>query len=452
MKFSLRYYQQYIIDNIKDRTIAVLPTGAGKTAVICALAEQYHKDGKTVLIVVPTIDLKNQVNVTLSEQQLTHAAKVAVYKSAHKIKNVDVYIHDEVHHSACDTWDKLIKNNSLSIHLGLTASPFRLDGKPLDNFDKVLEPVTTFDLIKQGFLCPGLDEYSVDIGTVLEDFNDLEGQYQQLNKKYIYATIIENYLKYCTVETKSVVFCVSIAHCEDLKQQFDKVGVISQIISYKDTPTVRKQKLEDFKAGRIRVLLNVTLITEGVDIPDCECVVMCRFASLGLYLQMVGRALRKKPKNAILLDFVGNLRHGSVLSSIGFSHVFYEAKTQKEQATTSVPFCKFCYSVGTLEEYLKTGVCPTCSQELLPVSLNKLPIPLPKEIQGQLVLYKVSNFDQALQKASKIKSLEGFAVALKRCLKMAETPEIGLERITEMVESKYRGKIGRQILEGIKND
>lgn len=448
-KFILRQYQQEIVNTVKDRTIAVLPTGAGKTAVICALAEKYHNEGKTVLIVVPTIDLKNQVNVTLAEQQLTHAAKVAVYKSAHKIKNVDVYISDECHHSACDTWDKLIKGNSSAIHLGLTASPFRLDGKPLDNFDRVLEPVTTYELMKQGYLAPGLDEYSVDIGTVLEDFNDLEGQYQQLNKKYIHATIIENYLKYCTVETKSVVFCVSIAHCEDLKQQFIAAGCIAECISYKDTPTVRKQKLEDFKAGRIRVLLNVTLITEGVDIPDCECVVMCRFASLGLYLQMVGRALRKKTKNAILLDFVGNLRHGSVLSSVGFSHVFYEAKAVKLEASTAIPFCKFCYSVGTLEEYLSTGICPTCDQLFEPMTLNKLPMKLPKEVEGNLTKYKVSHFHQAIAKATKIKSIDGFAVALKRCLKMADDPEKGLQEIIEVVENKYRGKIGRKIIEDL---
>src|SRR4028118_1439280 len=335
MKFTLREYQQKIVDEIQDRDIAVLPTGAGKSAIICALAERALEADLRPLIVVPTLVLKNQFNVTLREQEIP--VKVAVWKSAHKYQ-ADIFLHDECHHSAADSWDKIFVDNPTKIHYGFTASPSRLDGKPLNNFKRVLEPVTTKDLVDAGYLVPGIDEYSINTGIELTDSENLEAQFLAIDKhrKTIYGIVVDNFLKHCEYTTKTIVFCTTIRHCQELEKRFDAAGVNACTISYKDSPSARKAKLDWFKNGFVTMLLNVSLISEGYDLPDCEAVLMCRYASRALYYQQVGRVLRKKPKNAIVLDFVGNLiKHKSVLANTGWSDLFYEdLKRHKEEEET----------------------------------------------------------------------------------------------------------------------
>jgi DNA repair protein RadD len=78
----------------------------------------------------------------------------------------------------------------------------------------------------------------------------------------------------------------------------------------------RDETLRRFKAGELKYLCNVNVLTTGFDAPHIDCVALVRpTMSPGLYYQMVGRGFRIHPskQNCLVLDFGGNvLRHGPV--------------------------------------------------------------------------------------------------------------------------------------------
>ena len=95
---------------------------------------------------------------------------------------------------------------------------------------------------------------------------------------------------------------------------FNDAG-ISAAVLLSDTPRAeRNAAIGGFKKGRVKVLVNVLIATEGFDLPDAACILIARpTMSLAIYLQMVGRGLRRKPDNGncIILDLAGNSeKHG----------------------------------------------------------------------------------------------------------------------------------------------
>lgn len=441
MKFKLRDYQQKCVDDAKDRDIIVLSTGAGKSAIICELVRRDVKAGKKPLIVVPSLELKRQFTATLKQQEIS-GCSVAVYKSAYKHIGIDSYYHDECHRTACNTWDKLISDNLGASHIGTSATPFRLDGRPLKHFKRVLEPILISELIQRGYLAPGIDEYSVDLGVELNDSEDLESQYSALNRNKLYGQVVDNFLKYCDPHSKTIVFATTIKHCEQLQERFESAGIKATTISYKDTFSARKAKLDWFKNGYITMLLNVSLFVEGVDVPDTQNVLLCRYGSCAFYFQAVGRVLRKKSTNAIVLDYVGNIiKHGSVMANTGWSDRFYEELNRPQEVT--VPYCTRCYSPVSADVFLKAGKCPIC---LGTVDIKKSkPTALPSEINGDLKRYSVPLFEQAFYQASKINDWKRYANAMKKALALAEDKDTATQRILEGVSNRYTGRLYRNI-------
>ena len=110
-------------------------------------------------------------------------------------------------------------------------------------------------------------------------------------------------------ERQTIVYAVSTRHAHNLADEFEKNGVPAAVI-LADTPaTERECAVEGFKAATIRVLVNVMVATEGVDLPDASCIVITRpTKSLSLFLQMIGRGLRPKRNrgDCIILDLAGN--------------------------------------------------------------------------------------------------------------------------------------------------
>jgi superfamily II DNA or RNA helicase len=109
---------------------------------------------------------------------------------------------------------------------------------------------------------------------------------------------------------QTICFGINIVHSEAIADEFRANGVNAVHIDGYTPRDERKEIIADFKAGKIKLLSSVGVLTKGFDAPDATCLVIARpTKSLMLHIQMLGRVLRKSScdTNALILDHSGNL-------------------------------------------------------------------------------------------------------------------------------------------------
>ena len=120
-----------------------------------------------------------------------------------------------------------------------------------------------------------------------------------------------------------IVFAVSVEHSKNIVERYQEKGVSAVHIDATTPSQERREFIEQFKAKKIKILSNVEIITEGFDFPECEVVQLARpTKSLALYLQMVGRVMRKAngKEHGLVLDNAGMwLEHGLALMAVVLS-------------------------------------------------------------------------------------------------------------------------------------
>ncbi len=155
-----------------------------------------------------------------------------------------------------------------------------------------------------------------------------------------------------------LIFCAGVAHAEsvmkELRQYSNSVaGVFGDTL-----PFLREETLADFKAGKLKYLVNVGVLTTGFDAPITDCVVLLRPTnSPGLYYQMVGRGFRLHPEkeNCLVLDFAGNIeRHGPV-DMIEVSPI---DNPSKEKRGKTCPECREVVATSAV-------ICPACDHHFV---------------------------------------------------------------------------------------
>lgn len=341
MSFKLRDYQETDIKRLrsafleKDSIIYNLPTGGGKTASTSYMLKSLAQQGKRGWFICHRKELLEQASSAFSKQGIQHGliggnnkfnphekiqvcSVLSLLNKIDELPQPDFIIWDECHHIAAISWDKIFKKTAGAKHLGLSATPIRLDGKGLDNyFQEIIRGLSMKELISQGYLCP-YKIYAPSIpdltrlGKIKGEFN--ESQLNSIIKQsFIFGDIIKHW-KIHAINKRTAIFCSSVEHSKEIASEFSKLGIIASHLD-SSTPAAQRSKIiSDFENGKIQVLTNVDLISEGFDLPAIECVILLRpTMSLGLYLQQVGRALRPSPnkREAIILDHTGNsLRHG----------------------------------------------------------------------------------------------------------------------------------------------
>ena len=131
----------------------------------------------------------------------------------------------------------------------------------------------------------------------------------------IIGDLIESYRKYAD-GLKAIVYCVSLQHSEHVARSFRNAGIAAQHIDGETPKLLREQIIRDFRSGRVQILCNVDLISEGFDVPSAGAVILASpTQSLTLYIQQAMRAMRPDENNpdkrAVIIDHVGNVfRHG----------------------------------------------------------------------------------------------------------------------------------------------
>lgn len=384
----LRPYQESVIDDTREalrRHHSVLmqgPTGMGKTAITVFMMGRAAAQGKRAYFLVHQNELLSQTSKALWRQQLEHGmiasgkarstlpAQVAsvqtLVRRMDQYKEPDLLIIDEAHRAAAKTYQTIIERWPNARVIGLTATPQRTDGKPLDvMFDTLVLGPTIRELMDAGYLCD-YEIYAppigIDVSTVKRKMGDFDSKELEavVDKKSITGSAVGHYKTHASGK-RCVVMCVSIKHAEHVAEQYQAAGVSSGVIEGTMTGHQRDKMLADFAAGRLMVICNVQLLVEGVDIPAIEVVQWLRpTQSLVVWMQGNGRGLRPADNKTglIIFDHVGNcLRHGLPDDDREWSLEGKE-KGKKKAAADEVKIkqCGSCYAV------FRPGpqTCPHC--------------------------------------------------------------------------------------------
>ena len=275
----------------------------------------------------------------------------------------DLIIPDEAHH-ACSgsTWDRIFKAWPDAFVLGVTATPIRLDGKPLKgSFAHMVLGPTPAELMEGGDLC-GYTLYAppVAVGKLKKRMGDYvkSEAAAAMDKPQLVGNAVEHY-KALAAGKRAIVFCVSLEHAENTAAAFRAAGFAAQRIDGGMDRTARRALVSDFSAGAIKVLTSCDLVSEGFDLPAIEVAILMRpTASLALYLQQVGRALRPYPgkDRAIILDHAGNAGVHGLPDDDREWCLDGEESGRKGKAPPTLRLCGKCYA------HAKSGtlVCSHC--------------------------------------------------------------------------------------------
>jgi superfamily II DNA or RNA helicase len=326
---ELREYQekacQTTVDGFKKthKQLIVLPTGSGKTFVFWNIIKRM---GLKTLVLVNTREIQKHTIETgnKSFSEFTHKVNVCTVQSAMYIKklnklkneNYDLIIVDECHHSCAGGYRKIfdyleIKHKYI---LGVTATPFRKDGQSVyELFGKPNFTISLDELISLGFLCD-LQGYRIKTNCSLTGVRKNKGDFQKnqlesvINTKNRNQLIVNEYIKLANGE-KAIVFCVSVKHALEIKNGFLLKGISCEVIHGKMSKMERDLFLLYFKTGRIKILANCQILTEGFDEPSITTLLMARpTCSKTLYVQMIGRGARIFPgkEQCKILEFTDN--------------------------------------------------------------------------------------------------------------------------------------------------
>ena len=227
---------------------------------------------------------------------------------------------DESHHATAETYLTLVEElksaNPELRHLGVTATPLRADGNGLARvYQKDSFKITIADLVKLGYLVQPR-WLGISTGLSLTGVHTRNGDFAQGELATVYDTpagrriIVAAYQQYAAGR-RGIAFTASVAGAHDLAADFRTAGVDAEAIDATTPKDRRRQLLADFRAGRLTLLCNVDVLTEGFDAPGASCVLMCRpTRSDGRYIQAMGRGLRpamgmaQPGEDCLILDFL----------------------------------------------------------------------------------------------------------------------------------------------------
>lgn len=352
---TLRDYQEDAIQSVlsaADRNIkrpaVVLATGGGKTVVMSALIPQLHameKSRKKVLVLAHKEELVKQACATISKLNPDLNVQIDMLKSRPNEKadvivgsvstlvrmtrlerydalEFKMIVLDECHHAIAASWTKILNyfgalKEELKIYVvGFTATMERSDGGELGKvFQEIVFERSLLKMVERKELC------DVMFSTINTDLNlkgvstrngDYVAKYLSLavNHDDINWQIAKGYLQLAKEHNfkSTLVFCVDIDHCKTLCGVFQRNGINAQYVTGNTVKHERPAILQDFKDGKIQVLCNVLVFTEGTDIPNIDSMILARpTRSKPLLIQMIGRGLRlhRGKTHCHVIDMVG---------------------------------------------------------------------------------------------------------------------------------------------------
>jgi superfamily II DNA or RNA helicase len=373
-------------------TLAVAPTGAGKTIMLSAIiGEIYRKKPVTACVLAHRDELTEQneskfqrVNPGISTAVFNATIKswagnvtFAMVQTLCRERNLDamppldMLVIDEAHHARADSYVPVIERaKELNPHLrllGMTATPNRGDKKGLRPiFSNVADQITVKELIASGHLVPprtfvmdvGVNDQLGKVRKTALDF-DMNEVAAIMNTSPINEAVVAHW-KEKAGDRKTVVFCSTVQHAFDVASSFNAAGVNAVCVHGGMSEHERADTIGLFTHGHAQVIVNVAVLTEGWDYPPTSCVILLRPSSFkSTMIQMVGRGLRtvdpiEHPdivkRDCIVLDFgTSSLIHGSLEQEASLEDQVMEGDAPIKEC----PECEASVPIAVRE-------CPLC--------------------------------------------------------------------------------------------
>lgn len=421
----LRDYQIVLLVKTVDafksghrRPLLIAPCGAGKSYIFAEMIRRTHGE---VLVLTHRQELKRQHEELLRNLGITNARVSMILTEANRLGKYEkpsLIVADEAHLSRSNSWVKVIEYYD-TFTVGLTATPCRLDGKPLgDIYDCLIEGVDTKWLIENQRLAPY--EYYAPTLVDTSDLRVVAGDYvisdldKLMSERAIYGDVIKHYRKFAENE-QAIAYCVSVRHARNTSDAFNNAGIRAAILSA-DTPSrERQQIMDDFRNGLITVLVNVGIISEGISIDNVSCCMLLRpTESVALGIQQMMRCMRYKPgKTAKIIDFVGNYtRVGLPDEKREWS---LEEPTKRKQINKNGDFyircCPECFLT-----FATAPVCPYCGAEY---PLHPREIKAHEEIELARITAEEAEKVEKAKKAARIE--QGRAQSFEELVKLGRS-------------------------------
>lgn len=371
-KFQLRDYQQEAVNTCiehvtKDKVKRIgvsLATGGGKTVVFANLIYELNelhvmkvqKDNnvkrkfRTLILVHrrelafqalekiknfnPTSNVelemgKNHADVEFSDTIIASVMSLHRRLDNYKPDDIDLIIVDEAHHVIAATYMKVLRHfhadvpNTKVPVIGFSATFERADKRALSAaLDEIVYHKDVMEMIDEKWLCEGRFtnvKTTVNLDDVKRTRSDfiLTSLSSAINTPETNRIITKTYshMKKKFGIKSTLVFGVDKAHVNALNKAFIADGVNSECITSDFKAAERDRIMQSFKDGETEVLVNCGILTEGTDIPNIDCILLCRpTCSRPLFIQMIGRGLRlhKGKKHCHIVDFVNASSRGVV--------------------------------------------------------------------------------------------------------------------------------------------
>ena len=405
MTMQLRPYQRDAIDALYQHwqkgggnSLIVLPTGAGKSLVLAAICQELLRDYPTLRMGVIT-HVKELISQNYMEllrlwpqapagiysaglgrrdtrSQILFAGIQSVWNKASILGGFDLLLIDEAHLIPNDTgttyrnFIESLRDIDSDIRIvGLTATPFRLSSGRLDRgqdriFEDLIYEANVADLIDQGYLSPLISKATAQqldtSGVPKRGGEYVPGALEiAVDKDWITRAAVDEMARFGADRKAWLAFCAGVKHALNVRDAVRAAGFTCEAVTGETPKGERDAIVRRFRDGQIRCLTSVGVLSTGFNYPGVDMIALLRpTQSAGLYLQQVGRALRKAPskENALILDFAGNVkRHGPIDTvTVGSA-----AKTKDKDAEARVlaKECPVCASLVALN----ARSCPTCS-------------------------------------------------------------------------------------------
>jgi len=303
VSITARAFQTAALDRVRAELVSgrravllVSPVGSGKTFMgsqVAAghLARATTEKPRRVVWLAHRTELRQQAADALTSIGLdvghsgrnvnarVQVCSVQQLTIRREAPDATLVIPDEAHHLAeGNGWTDLLRAylDAGARIVGLTATPSRADGQSLHGFDAIVVAAQIRELQELGHLVP----------------LTIKRPRAAVRKDRIAQLPVDFYLQYARGR-HAVVFAPHVVAAEAYAAGFRGLGIAAEVVTGKTPADERASILERFALGRLAVLVNVGVLTEGWDATICDCVILARgCGSPSLLIQMVGRGLR----------------------------------------------------------------------------------------------------------------------------------------------------------------
>lgn len=465
----LRKYQEAVIKKIwlhttyaKKRILLVAPCASGKMVMIAAIIKT---STVPVLFVAHRRELLDQLVRELAKYGITHVSVIRVdddrfdpsatiqVASIQSLMRRDkpkagLIFLDECHLGLADSYQEHVFDAYPdAVIIGTTATPIRLDGQTFGTQYEVMEVAASYsELIRLKHLIEP-DVFGAPVVADLSGVRINHGDYNQeelgrvMGQQHLRGQIVQSWIERAHLHKnpksgkwepgpvrRTLVFASTVEHSRAICADFLRMSVLAAHLDGETPDDERNAMLAKLATGELDVIVNVNVLTTGIDIPAIKCVVHARpTQSLVLWIQSTARALRLwEGVTPLILDHAGNCaRHGMPHDDRIWS---LTKGSTKHPGAAPTKMCPKCFAYVDLGRY----GCPFCGHEFPEPEVRTR---VPKETDEKLVQLSQGDlqrafYDECVTKARTKGFKPGYAAA-KFKEKMGFWPPYGWSEATK---------------------